>query len=116
MEMAIHYAKRSYGTGGNAPNYDISFRETRLMFTTRSGDNIPELEYKAAVQIRFTFPDPSCGRGEDWGGDQIPAEVRGADLELTLDAARELANEILIFLEQTRKLGTPANAHLSIRE
>ena len=116
MQMEIYYKRRHYGTGGNVANYTVMFRSNQLSYVKPSTGDFPDFELKPAIAIYFKFSDTTCGLGEDWGGEQAPAEVKGGDLAMSRDAARDLANGILRFLAETENSGEPKTEVIYIRE
>jgi len=96
MEMTIQYKRRSYGTGGNAGKYEISFRQRELLVITPSEESVTNSEFKAAVEINFRFLASAAAKGWE---ELSEAEVVGGDITLTRPAAKTLAEALLHFLE-----------------
>jgi hypothetical protein len=110
MNITVDYGKRKYGLGDTVRHYKVTLREINGFYM-----DFPvtaESKYYNTREIELSFRSLSSTAGRGWEGTS-EAEVVGGKLELSHDAARELANAILKFIEPGSQSGHPLELQVS---
>jgi hypothetical protein len=115
MNITVNYEKRQYGTGSPVRKYAVDIRETDGLYIENPDNPAANYYLSREVKIRFRAADAAPGHGWDHWPESGNAEVLGGSLELSHDAARQLAQAILNFLGGQPKGGVaePLNFHVN---
>lgn len=112
MNMAVYYKKRHYGTGGDVRHYSVVLSEVNGLFVDRISPSSKHYHTRE-MELYFPFRPSVGGIGDNpWS----EAEVGAGSLTLSYDAARQLANAIMKFVDEKKRTGRPGRLEIEIAE
>jgi hypothetical protein len=114
MNITVEYSKRQYGIGDTVRHYAVTVREVDGLYIEDPAAKSPNYYESRELEIQFRAAQPAAGRGFEhhWSD----AEVIGGRLELSHDAARQLAQSLLQFLDNRSQAGAPQPIKFEISE
>jgi len=114
MRITVQYKKKQYGTGDALRHYHVRLRDRTDLYIANRKNPAEQYYESNELEICFCSQAPAPGRSWDWS-DSSSGEVFGGSLELSHDAARQLATTILQFLD-ARQQGRFAPLEVEVTE
>jgi hypothetical protein len=116
MNITVDYRKRQYGLGRPVRKYRVMIREVSGICIENPQRPVNSYYPSREVEIVFRADEAGPGRGLDSWADSSTAEVLGGRIELSHDAARQLAQSILQFLDDKANPGQPGVLNFAVAE
>ena len=113
MRITVDYGKKQYGTGGTIRRYKVTVRDVNDIYIENSTNSVDDCYESRELELCFRGLSSTAGRSwDEWS----EAEVLGGRLELSHDAARQLANAILQFLNERERKGHEESMEIEVNE